>query len=132
MYGSYGLDTMRATPAVTTGVWTIVAFVLALVGAFVAYFLFVKPEKKYPNKFVTWLRNFLNFQEMLIEPILKVTYLFLALFVTLASFELIGTSFLGFLLTLVLGNLLIRIIYESSMILIGIWKNTREMNRKMK
>ena len=75
MYGSYGLDTMRATPAVTTGVWTIVAFVLALVGAFVAYFLFVKPEKKYPNKFVTWLRNFLNFQEMLIEPILKVTYL---------------------------------------------------------
>ena len=53
MYGSYGLDTMRATPAVTTGVWTIVAFVLALVGAFVAYFLFVKPEKKYPNKFVT-------------------------------------------------------------------------------
>ena len=128
---SYGLDALMRSSS-STGVWTIVAFILAIVGAIIGYFLFVKPEKKYPNKFVTWLRSFLNFNEMLIEPILKVTYMFLALFITLGSFELIGTSFLAFVLTLILGNLLIRVIYEASMMMVGIWKNTKEINRKMK
>ena len=123
--GSYGTSS-------NTGVWVIVAFVIAIIGAVLAYFLFVKPEKKYPNKFVNWLRSFLNFGEMLIEPILKVTYIFFALFITLGSFELIGSDFLSFLLTLVLGNVIIRVIYEVSMMTVGIWKNTKEINKKMK
>ena len=114
------------------GIWTIVAFILAVIGAVLAYFMFVKPEKKYSNKFVNWLRSFLKFDEMLIEPILKITYIFLMLFVTLGSFELIGTSFVAFLLTLILGNVLISVVYEASMIMIGIWKNTKEINKKMK
>ena len=114
------------------GVWVIVAFVIAIIGAILAYFMFVKPEKKYPNKFVNWLRSFLKFDEMLIEPILKITYIFSMLFITLGSFALISTSFLSFLLTLILGNIAIRVIYEASMIMIGIWKNTKEINKKMK
>ena len=125
--GSYGL--FAGSDA---GVWTIIAFVLAIIGAILAYFLFVKPEKKYPQKFVNWLRSFLNFNEMLIEPILKVTYIFLAIFITLTSFNYIGYSFLTFLLTLVLGNLLVRVVYEASMMMVGIWKNTKEINKKMK
>ena len=69
---------------------------------------------------------------MLIEPILKVTYIFLALFVTLTSFNYISVNFLLFLLTLVLGNLVIRVVYEASMMMVGIWKNTKEINKKMK
>ena len=125
-----GLDSLIASES--SGVWTIVAFILAIIGAILAYFMFVKPDKKYPNSFVNWLRSFLNFNEMLIEPILKVTYIFFALFITLSSFSLIGINFLAFLLTLLLGNLFIRVVYEASMMMVGIWKNTKEINKKMK
>ena len=134
MYTTYGtLDGLKIVSANDgAGIWTIVAFVLAIIGAIIAYFLFVKPEKKYPQKFVNWLRSFLNFNEMLIEPILKVTYMFFAIFITLGSFSIISYNFLAFLLTLVLGNLLIRVVYEASMMMVGIWKNTKEINKKMK
>lgn len=129
-YNGYGLNEVLGSTS--TGVWTIVAFILSIIGAILAYFMFVKPEKKYPNKFVNWLRSFLNFQEMLIEPILKVTYIFLALLITLNSFSLISESFVGFLLVLVLGNLFVRVVYEASMMMVSIWKNTKEINKKMK
>ena len=116
----------------SAGIWIIIAFVLAVVGAFVVYFLFVKSKKKFPNKFVTWLKSFLDFQEMLIEPILKITYIFVAIFITLASFAFISFSFIYFLLYLILGNIFARIAYEFSMILISIWQNTRDINKKMK
>ena len=129
---NYNITTPSLINSSSAGIWIIVAFVLAVVGAFVAYFLFVKPEKKYDNKFVAYLRRFLNFQEMLIEPILKICYIFLALFITLASFTLISESFVSFLLVLIFGNLLTRIIYELGMVVIGIWQNTRDINKKMK
>ena len=133
MYTTYGnLGSYGLASSSDAGVWTIVAFILAIIGAILAYFLFVKPEKKYPQKFVNWLRSFLNFNEMLIEPILKATYIFFAIFITLTSFNYISQSFLAFLLTLILGNLVIRVIYEWLMVMLGIWKNTKEINNKMK
>ena len=131
-YGNYGLNDLMSSSSTSFGVWSIVSLVLAIVGAILGYFMFVKPEKKYPNKFVNWLRSFLNFNEMLIEPILKVTYMFIAIFITLGSFELIGSSFVGFLLTLIFGNLIMRVIYEASMMMVSIWKNTKEINNKLK
>lgn len=130
-YGSNNLGSLAAMGG-DSGVWSIVSFVLAIIGAILAYFMFVKPSKTYPQKFVNWLRSFLNFDEMLIEPILKVTYIFFALFLTLGSFSLISVSFVSFLLVLILGNLLVRVIYEASMMMVGIWKNTKEINKKMK
>ena len=132
MYYTSGYGLNGLSSGTSAGIWSIVSLILAIVGAIIAYFLFVKPEKKYPSKFVNWLRSFLNFNEMLIEPILKVTYMFFAIFITLGSFSLIGYDFLTFLLTLVLGNLFARIIYEFMMITVGIWKNTKEINKKMK
>ena len=130
--GSYGSMNSLAMMGGSSEVWSIVSLILAIIGAILAYFMFVKPEKTYPSKFVNWLRSFLNFNEMLIEPILKVTYIFFALFITLGSFSLISYSFVSFLLVLVLGNLLIRVGYEAGMMMIGIWKNTKEINKKMK
>ena len=129
-YGS-GLDSI-ARMGGSSEVWSIVSLILAIIGAIIAYFLFVKPEKKYPNKFVNWLRSFLNFNEMLIEPILKVTYMFFAIFITLGSFSLISYSFVSFLLVLLFGNLITRVVYEASMMMVGIWKNTKEINKKIK
>lgn len=129
---SYGNLGNLALASSSDSVWSIIALVLAIVGAFLGYFMFVKPEKKYPQKFVNWLRSYLNFNEMLIEPILKVTYIFLALLITLTSFSFISFSFTYFLLYLIGGNLLVRVIYEAAMMMVGIWKNTKEINKKMK
>lgn len=127
----HGLDSVGMS-SMGTGVWEIVSFILAIIGAILIYFMFSKPEKNYPNKFVNWLRSFLNFNEMLIEPILKVTYIFFALLITLSSFSLISTNFVLFLFVLILGNLIVRVIYEASMMWVGIWKNTKEINKKIK
>lgn len=135
-YNVGGYNTTNLTSGLnnvaSAGVWVLISLILAIIGAFIIYFLFVKPEKKYPNKFVNWLRRFLDFEEMLIEPILKIAYIFIALFITLSSFAVISTSFVGFIMALVFGNLIARVIYELSMIIIGIWKNTRDINKKMK
>lgn len=113
-------------------VWFIIAAVLAVIGGIVIYFLFVRTNKKEDNKYLAWFKDFANFKKMLIEPILKVTYLILAIFITLYSFGLIGVSFVAFLLTLTLGNILLRLAYETTLILLMIWKNTTEINKKMK
>ena len=113
-------------------IWLVVAFILALIGCFVIYFLFVKKDNKLTNKFLIWIREFLRFDKMLIENILKISYIFMAIFITLGSFSLIGISFISFLLTLVFGNLMARVIYEAALIGIMIWKNTTEIKKELK
>ena len=125
------------TPTVSSGfsgsmVWTIISFILAIIGGILVYVLFLNKNEKINNKFLSWLKDFLSFKTLLLETILKVTYVILAIFVTLTSFNLIGTSFVGFLLYLVLGNIILRIAYEGSLMIIMIWKNTKEINKKMK
>lgn len=136
-YGNYGnnlLGSVNRTASAGLGaiIWTIIALVISLAGCFIIYFLFVKKDVDTKSKFVLWLQEFLRFNKMLIEPILKIAYIFGALFITLGSFALIGTNFLAFLGMLVGGNLLLRIGYEFSMILIMLWKNTTEINKKVK
>ena len=60
-----------------SAVWTIVSLVLALVGGLVVYFLFFKPDKKMPNKYLEWIKEFFNFHKMLI------VYFFLSLILIL-------------------------------------------------
>lgn len=78
------------------------------------------------------LYEFIKFKKMYITTILKVSYLILAIFITLSSFSLISTSFVGFLLTLLFGNLILRIAYEFSLVLLSIHENVSEINKKMK
>ena len=134
-YGyNYGNNLLGSTASSGLGamIWGIIALVLSLVGCFVIYFLFVRKDVKSKSKFVLWLQEFLRFNKMLIEPIIKITYIFGALFLTLGSFALIGTSFVGFLATLIGGNLLLRVAYEASIMLVMLWKNTTEINKKLK
>ncbi len=114
-------------------VWTIVSLVVAIFGCFIVYYLFVTNKKfKTDNKLLAWLKSFLNFDKMLIETILKITYIFFVIFITLFSFTLIRLSFLSFLIFLVFGNVIMRIIYELILITIMIWKNTAEIKNKLK
>lgn len=121
------------TSGIINGVaWTIVAAILSIIGGILLYVLFVNKKDKVENKYLAWIKEFLSFKKMLIEVILKVSYIIVAIFITLTSFNIISTSFLGFLLYLIIGNIIARLIYEGSLILLMIWKNTSEINKKIK
>ena len=100
----------------------IVATVLGIVGAILIYFLFLtkKNEGKFTG-FVGWLYDFLSFKKMFLETLLKITYLALAIWITVYSFTFIGMNFLLFLGVLVLGN-----------ILLVICRNTTEIANNLK
>ena len=55
-----------------------------------------------------------------------------AIFTTLSSFSFISTSFVLFLLVLIGGNLILRIVYEFSLVLLSIHENASEINKKIK
>ena len=112
------------------GIWMIIAAILAIVGGILVYFLFVKSKTEPKGKFAKWLKNFLAFKVMWIEPILKVVYYIATIFIILFSFTYLtlgGTGILFFFLSLVLGPVLIRIVYEMTMMFIMIWHNTQEI-----
>ena len=112
--------------------WIIISLVLAIVGGIVAYTLFVskKNDGEYTG-ILADLHDFLNFKKYFIEVILKVMYLITAIFITLGSFSLIGTSVAGFFLTLIVGNVIARIVYELILIMLTIVNNVTEINQKL-
>ena len=65
------------------------------------------------------------------EALLKITYLIVALYITLSSFVLIGVDFWAFLGTLIIGNVVARLVYEFSLLLLVICRNTTEINKKL-
>jgi len=119
-------------PNVASIVWSVLAVVLAIVGGILVYTLFLNNKKLKLNGFLAWLKNFLNFKTMMLEVILKVLYLIATIYVILSSFSLIGTNFLLFLIYLVLGPVIIRIIFESALMFIMIWKNTSDISKNTK
>ncbi len=131
MYSSKSLLSMSS--AVGSTVWIIVSIILAIIGGILVYILFLskKNEGKFKG-FLGWLYDFLSFKKMFLETLLKVTYLIVAIYITLSSFALIGSSFLGFLLQLVLGNVIARLIYEFSLILLVVCRNTTEIAKNTK
>ena len=112
-------------------VWLILSAIVAIGGGITLYFLFLKSNKKFKN-FLDKVRDFFNFKLLLLEEILKITYLILTIYVTLSSFSLITINFISFLFYLVTSNIVLRIVYELLILLIKICKNTTEINNKLK
>ncbi|MBR2709129.1 DUF4282 domain-containing protein [Candidatus Saccharibacteria bacterium] len=128
-----------ANTASGIGVWSIIAIILAIVGGILVYFLFVKAKTEPKGKFGKWLKDFLSFKIMWIEPILKVVYYIATIFVILYSFSFLGlmgimggSAFLMFLGCLILGPIVVRIAYEMTMMFIMIWRNTRDIAENTK
>lgn len=124
-----------STPSIFSegnAVWVIISLVLAIVGGIVLYFTFLskKNEGKYTG-FLGWMYDFLTFKKMVIENILKILYLIIAMFITLSSFSVISTSFLAFIVYLVVGNLITRIGYELFLVVLIICRNTTEISKKL-
>lgn len=104
--------------------------IIALVGAILIYFLFVNSKTEVKGKFAKWLKDFLSFKIMWLEPILKMVYYFMTILVVLMSFEFLqlgGYGVLYFFIALIGGPIVVRVLYEMVMILIGIWRNTKDI-----
>ena len=124
MYNNYGFE--QAIEGVAyAAMWTVVSLILAIIGGVLVYFLFIKGKDLKLSAGLTKLRDLLDFKIMLIEPILKILHLVITIFVILISFNFITINFLSFLLTLLLGPVIVRIFYEASLMLVMIWKNTK-------
>ena len=115
-----------------SSIWIIISLVVAIIGGICLYFTVFsdKNERKYQG-FMSKLYDYVKFKKMYITVILKVSYLVLAIYLTLVSFTAISTSFLVFLLILIFGNLILRLIYEFSLVLLSIQENVSEINKKM-
>lgn len=111
---------------------TVILFLIALVGGTCAYLMFVKSNEEPKDRRLVKLKEFLSFKKMIIEGLLKVTYIVFALFITLYSFQImVGTSFITGLMLLILLNIMLRIGYEASLIVLLIWRNTSDINKKL-
>lgn len=114
--------------------------ILAL-GAAIAAFILIVPENKgrQLTGFMRVLHDILNFKQLLLEKILKFCYIFLTVYGVLdglfRSFEMFewdaGTGLLLMLTSLTLVPLLIRVIFEMSMMLILLVKNVIDINKKL-
>jgi len=134
-YGSSYSSLAKSTSSFTGAslVWLVISVIVAIVGGILVYCLFLKKSNDGKFKgFAGWLYDFLSFKKLTIETILKVCYIISAIFVTLISFVFIAHQFFTFLMILVLGNLGLRISYELILMTILIWRNTTEINKKMK
>ena len=122
-----------SAPGLGSLIWTIISAVIAVAGTVCIFVLFLnkKNEGKFKG-FLGWLYDFLHFKKLVIEFALKATYIAFAIFLTLSSFATIGTSFVMFLVELILGNILLRIVYEGLILFIKICNNVSEINKKMK
>ena len=111
-YYGYGTSSYDIDSIIGSSVWMIIALILAIVGGILVYFLFLskKNEGKFQG-FLGWLYDFLSFKKM---------------------FALIGSNFFAFLLMLILGNVLVRVIYEFSLILLVICRNTTDIAKNTK
>src|SRR5574344_1548249 len=133
MYGSNFGGYQSTSNVAELGVWGIIALVIAIIGGICLYFtVFSEKSGKGYKGFMAKFYDFIKFKKMFIVSFLKVLYLISAIYVTLVSFGLISTSFLAFILTLTLGNIFLRVVFEFSLVMLTIYENTNEINKKMK
>ena len=129
----YLYDTTTVGPIMPEGfyIWLGIAAVIAVIGGILLYFLFVKSKDQPKGKFAKWLKDFLNFRIMWIEPILKVVYYILTIGVILGSFGFLALGaggIIAFFLCLILGPIIVRLGYEGTMMFIMIWRNTQDIS----
>ena len=128
----YGINAISASSSSSTS-GSLIAFIVAIAASIVIYFVFMdkKEESKYTG-FVKNLYDFLHFKINFIEAFLKIAYITTTLYVTITSFSLIKIDVALFFMTLILGNIIIRILYEAAFLLYNIYLNTKEINSKSK
>lgn len=111
----------------------IIAVLAVIILAVVLNFTFLskKNEGKYTG-FLGKLYNFLCFNKFYLEEILKLLYVVSAAVITLIGlFTLFFANFIVGLIFIVCGNIVIRIIYELSMMFIILCRKTVSVDKKL-
>ena len=120
----------------------ILGVIVAIAGTVLAY-LYILPEKKRASlpKFFQVVADLFNFKYLVLEKILKALYIFSTLACIGIGFFMLfsvtygwfDVSYMGFwgLLVIILGPVITRLIYEGSMLVILLVKNTIELNEKL-
>lgn len=100
-------------------------------------FLSARNEGRF-HGFAGWLYNFLNSKKLYFEPVLRIVYLTVAIFLVLYG---IFTIFMGFgsfgqnlvsgLIIIVAYNVIARLVYEFLLLIVSICRNLTELNRRM-
>ena len=112
-------------------IWLGISAALAIVGGIVLYFTFLRKSNDQKFKgFLGWMYDFLQFKKLFIEDFLKVIYICATIFVILFSFAVIGTNFVSFLVTLIVGPLVLRVTFELILMTIMICRNTTVIANK--
>lgn len=118
----------------------IVTLILAIVGGIVVVAVFLPKKNEYKfSGFLGQLYDFLNFKTFFAEILLRTLYIISAAWLSLSAlgnlffvdYGSFGTALLVFILTIVFGNLIIRLVFEFSMVKLVVCRNTSEMNRKL-
>jgi len=119
------------------GYWELILLltaILSVIGGLVVYFTFMsrKKEGTFKNSFVKWLYDFLHFKVIVLDTISKVLYVVCAVFLTLFGviFLFVGQGMV-FILSAVVGNVLLRLAYELFMLFIKLVRNTSEIKNKL-
>ena len=134
-YGGGSSSSSSMDALAGAGIWMIIAAIIAIIGGILVYFLFVRSKTEPKGKFAKWLKDFLSFKVMWIEPILKCVYYIATIFTILFSFSFLalgGYGVLMFFLWLILGPIVVRLAYEMTMMFIMIWHNTRDIAENTK
>ena len=133
MYG-YGYGAQNVITSSSNGSsLTFAILIISIAAAIVIYVLFLDKEKSksYSNG-IRKLYDFLQFDTFLLEKILKIAYIFLAIYLTLSSIATIGSNVILALIMLVFGNIILRVIFEFLMVTYKICTNVSEINKKLK
>ncbi len=133
MYNISYSTASSANKLAQAGIWVVISLVLAIVLGLVVYFMFLtkENESKLTDK-KKWIYDFLSFKKLFSEDLLKIAYLITAIFITLSSLSMIVVNFALFIVYLLVGNVVTRLVYEFILTILLICKNTTEINDKLK
>lgn len=126
------------------GIFTIVGGILAIVATVLAY-VFIVPEKRREklNAFGKFLHDTCNFKYLIVEKILQALYIFFTADMIILGFFMLFAApedyfgnrhWLGVygILTMILGPIMIRLVYELLMMAVLLLKNVISINNKLR
>ena len=126
------------------GIFTIVGGILAVVATVLAY-VFIVPEKRREklNAFGKFLHDTCNFKYLIVEKILQTLYIFFTADMIILGFFMLFAApkdyfgnrhWLGVygILTMILGPIMIRLVYELLMMAVLLLKNVISINNKLR
>jgi hypothetical protein len=127
---------------------TLVLGAMGVIAAMILTYIFIMPESKYQslNPFCKWLSDLFNFRTLWLESIIKFFYVLSTVICVVFGVLLLITvqridywdytytkslSLVG-LIVLIAGPVVVRLIYEGTMMFIILVKNTMQINNRLR